>query len=86
MYFANVQYIHNRLRKYVARAGQYSEAAGMLLFSIMFELIITPYLWHLVYSCLGVCRCCQALRRAVWMPLCTLPMCSTSITGCTHGD
>jgi hypothetical protein len=38
MYFANVQYIHDRLRKYVARAGQYSEAAGMPLQYLLLDM------------------------------------------------
>ncbi|WIA34220.1 hypothetical protein OEZ86_012573 [Tetradesmus obliquus] len=38
MYFANVQYIHDRLRKYVARAGQYSEAGGMPLQYLLLDM------------------------------------------------
>eukprot|EP00882_Tetradesmus_deserticola_P033938 GHRQ01038812.1.p2 GENE.GHRQ01038812.1~~GHRQ01038812.1.p2 ORF type:complete len:115 (-),score=29.92 GHRQ01038812.1:361-705(-) len=38
MYFANVQYIHDRLRKYVAAAGQYSEAGGLPLQYLLLDM------------------------------------------------
>jgi hypothetical protein len=38
MYFANVQYIHDRLRKYVGRAAQYSEAGGMPLQYLLLDM------------------------------------------------
>lgn len=38
MYFANVQYIHERLRKYVGRATAYSEAAGVELQYLLLDM------------------------------------------------
>eukprot|EP00878_Enallax_costatus_P031644 GHUV01034614.1.p1 GENE.GHUV01034614.1~~GHUV01034614.1.p1 ORF type:complete len:332 (+),score=86.74 GHUV01034614.1:840-1835(+) len=38
MYFANVQYIHERLRKYVDRAAAYSEAAGVQLQYLLLDM------------------------------------------------
>lgn len=38
MYFANVQYIHDRLRKYVSRARCYSEAAGIPLQYLLLDM------------------------------------------------
>lgn len=38
MYFANFQYIHERIRKYVARAHAYSEAAGLPLQYLLLDM------------------------------------------------
>eukprot|EP00775_Hariotina_reticulata_P010081 gene10081-10236_t len=38
MYFANFQYIHERIRKYVARAHVYSEAAGLPLQYLLLDM------------------------------------------------